>query len=92
MVNSIKEHGFSAVPRDAKSLFSGKYNHKPVPVEIEDIPFPSTELVKKVQEYAKAKLRTETYNHSMRVYYYGKYWKSPSPNLQRANSPQVKQS
>ena len=73
MTDLVKEHGFTAVARDTKTLISGNINHISRPIKIEDIPFPKTELIKKVQDYAKSKLGKETYNHSMRVYYYGNW-------------------
>ena len=41
------------------------------PLNIKDIKLPESSLVDNVQAYAKKNLSTETYNHSMRVYYYG---------------------
>ncbi|MCJ1436440.1 hypothetical protein MMC27_005819 [Xylographa pallens] len=71
---AILEHGFTAVPRDAdEKILKGAKNVKdPIPLSVEDIDFPSEPLVQKVQEYAKAHLNEQTFNHSMRVYYYGR--------------------
>lgn len=67
-------NGWTAVPLDAGKLFNGKaYRNMPSPIKVADISFPNHDVVvAKVQAHAKEKLSIETYNHSMRVYYYGK--------------------
>jgi hypothetical protein len=68
----IKEYGWSAVSRDPKQ--SGglkKYNHIPTPLFVKDVAIPNSPLAKKVMEYAKAELPEPTFNHSMRLFYYG---------------------
>ncbi|MCJ1402211.1 hypothetical protein MMC11_005431 [Xylographa trunciseda] len=71
---AILEHGFTAVPRDVddKILKGAKNMEDPVPLSTNDIDFPAEFLVQKIQEYAKAHLNEQTFNHSMRVYYYGR--------------------
>ncbi|ROW09778.1 hypothetical protein VMCG_02164 [Cytospora schulzeri] len=71
--DSLALQGWTAVVRDPKVLLSGKpYINKPSPLLVKDIPFPSDDtLVVKVQEYARDKLTPQTYNHSMRVFYFG---------------------
>ena len=72
MTTEIEEHGWTAVPRDFKELLQGKpYLKEPTALVVDDIPWPIDDLVTKVQGYAKGDLREETYNHSMRVYYFG---------------------
>lgn len=73
--DEIIEHGWTAVPVDAKEIFGDRpYQRKPPPVPAADIPFPSDDqIVAKVQAYAKEHLPLPTYNHSMRVYYFGGY-------------------
>jgi len=70
--DSTALHGWTPVPRDAKVLLSGKsFIHPPKSLLVENIRFPSDDaLVVRVQEYAREKLRPQTYNHSMRVYYF----------------------
>ncbi|KAH8150955.1 uncharacterized protein LAJ45_05138 [Morchella importuna] len=69
----MSKHGFTAVPRDFNVVLKGqKYLHEPTPLMVSDIHIPDTPLAKRVLEYAKAELREETLNHSMRVYYYGR--------------------
>ena len=72
MANPITTHGWTAQPRDISILLSGKKNIiAPEPVKVDNVALPGTELAKSVMEYAKRELREETFNHSMRVYYYG---------------------
>ncbi|AEO60908.1 hypothetical protein MYCTH_2069839 [Thermothelomyces thermophilus ATCC 42464] len=68
----IAEHGWTPVPLDADAIFQGKpYLHEPAPVLVKDIHFPSDDpLVARAQEYAKEQLPLQTYNHSMRVFYW----------------------
>lgn len=68
----IAHHGWTAVPRDAAVILNSKpYIHEPKPLLVKDIKFPSDDpLVVKTQQYAKEKLLSQTYNHSMRVYYF----------------------
>lgn len=68
----IKTYGWAALPRDPSVILNGKKNVKtPEPVKVDSIRLPDTDLAKSVMEYAKKELREETFNHSMRVYYYG---------------------
>lgn len=71
-VDTIARHGWTAVPADADAILKGKpYLHKPTSILTKDIPFPSSDpLVARVQAYAKETLPWQTYNHSMRVYYW----------------------
>ncbi|KAI9756253.1 MAG: H(+)-transporting V1 sector ATPase subunit H [Chaenotheca gracillima] len=72
-MDPVKQFGFTALPRDPKTILNGKDNvHSPQPVLVKDIVVPSTALAKAIQQYAKAELAEETFNHSMRVYFYGK--------------------
>ncbi|KUJ20266.1 cyanamide hydratase [Mollisia scopiformis] len=87
---SIEKYGWTAVPRKVSTLLSQSESssNQPKSLSTSTIPLPDSPLVKAVQEYAKAELPTETYNHSMRVFYYGEAilthafpsWSSPSFN------------
>lgn len=74
--DTVGLHGWTAVPVDADAIFEGKpYLNEPTPVSLSDITWPSDDpIVAKVQEYAKEKLPIETYNHSMRVFHWGKLY------------------
>ncbi|KAK7409053.1 hypothetical protein QQX98_008757 [Neonectria punicea] len=71
-IDVIAQNGWTAVPVDAGKLFNGKpYINKPTPLLVADIKFPSDDpLVAKVQQYAKEQLPIQTFNHSLRAYYY----------------------
>ncbi|ROT37176.1 cyanamide hydratase [Sodiomyces alkalinus F11] len=71
--DDIKKNGWDACPLNPAKVLKGKsFLHEPKSLPVDDIPFPSDDpVVAKAQEYAKAKLPEQTYNHSMRVYYFG---------------------
>lgn len=72
MSKTTQEHGWSAVPRSMEKLVASRKDPKPSkPVDVKDIPLPDSPLVEAVMKYAKENLPSETFNHSMRVYYYG---------------------
>jgi cyanamide hydratase len=70
----IAEYGWTALSCDP-SQWGGdkKNNHDPVPQLCSQIPRPETPLVKAAMEYVKAELPEHTFNHSMRVFYYGTF-------------------
>ncbi|KAF7549665.1 hypothetical protein G7Z17_g6222 [Cylindrodendrum hubeiense] len=70
--NEVSENGWTAVPVDAGKILNGRpYIHQPEPITVDKIAFPShIAAVASVQEYVKAQLPKQTYNHSMRVYYW----------------------
>lgn len=62
------------MPRKVESLLASRTDvQPPAPVDINDVSLPDSPLAKAVHEYAKKELVPETFNHSMRVYYYGMY-------------------
>lgn len=82
MVDEISEYGWTAVPRDVEKLLKGKKNIKdPKPVSVSSIKVPVTPLAKAIQQYARDHLPEETYNHSMRVYFYGKLKSAGIPKI-----------
>ncbi|TVY13003.1 Cyanamide hydratase, partial [Lachnellula arida] len=79
------------VPRSVPALLALSSTPSTVPalpIAVSLIPIPSSPLARKVQEYAERELPVETFNHSMRVYYYGQAilqhlfpsWSTPSFN------------
>ncbi|KAK1240276.1 hypothetical protein MKX08_007718 [Trichoderma sp. CBMAI-0020] len=70
--NEIAQNGWTALPLDPSKLFGGKpFKNAPGQLLVSDIKFPEDDpIVAKVQSYAKEKLPIQTYNHSMRVFYY----------------------
>lgn len=70
--NDVAIHGWTPVVRDHQALLSGKpYINKPTTILIKDIEFPSDDVVAKVRKHAQEKLPAPTFNHSMRVFYFG---------------------
>ena len=71
MSDSKEIHGWTAVPRDPVILFKSYTKSEPKPLVVNDIPLPDSSLSRKVLAYAEKELSEQTFNHSMRVYYYG---------------------
>jgi len=73
MPNTIEKFGFTAVPRSLDKLIATQSTKATsTPVSVDDIDLPNTPLATCIHAYAKENLPRKTYNHSMRVYYYGK--------------------
>jgi len=68
----IKEYGWTALSCDPQK-WGGivKYHKEPVPQLVADVVVPDTPIVKAAMEYVKNELPPHTFNHSMRVFYYG---------------------
>ena len=67
-------YGWTAQSRDVSAFLGDKKGLKvpePHTHMVDSIPIPDTPLAKAVLDYAQKELREETFNHSMRVYYYG---------------------
>ncbi len=72
MSDAVISYGWEALPRDPSIVLDGKNNIKdPQPQTVASIKLPDSTLAASVLEYAQKELSTETFNHSMRVYYYG---------------------
>ncbi|CAI7573225.1 unnamed protein product [Penicillium pancosmium] len=71
--NEVEANGWTSVPANAGAIFGSKpFINQPGPLSLEDIKFPFDEpSVAKTLVYAKKTLHPETFNHSMRVYFYG---------------------
>jgi cyanamide hydratase len=88
---AIEAYGWTAVPRNTEFLkadSAASTAGAAPPMSISSLPLPSSPLAKSVLAYAQQELGIETFNHSMRVYYYGQAmlshafpsWSSPSFN------------
>lgn len=87
MSKTIEEHGWTAVPRSLEKLVQSRKDPKPSkPMKVADIPLPDTHLVQSVMKYAKEHLPAETFNHSMRVYYYGMIPSQFSTSIKNAHT------
>ena len=72
MSDVLQNYGWTAVPRDPSALLDGKKNvNDPKAHCVQSITVPQTPLAKAVYDYAKRQLNEQTFNHSMRVYFYG---------------------
>ncbi|UPK95586.1 hypothetical protein LCI18_006521 [Fusarium solani-melongenae] len=71
--DEVGANGWTSTPADAGAIFGDRpYINEPGSLSIKDIKFPSDDpIVAKTVDYVKARLHTETFNHSMRVYYIG---------------------
>ena len=49
---------------------------------VDSIQLPDSRIAKEVLGYAKAELNEQTFNHSMRVYYYGSSTTYPTPSIE----------
>ena len=73
MSDIIEKYGLTAVPRSLDKLVATQSTKKPSnPVSVDEIGFPESTLTLDIRAYAQHHLPRQTYNHSMRVYYYGK--------------------
>jgi cyanamide hydratase len=69
---AVEKYGWIAVPRKVELLLQQSEASGPAkPISVSSIQVPDSALVKAVHEYTKKELAIETFNHSMRVYYYG---------------------
>ncbi|KAH8431617.1 putative cyanamide hydratase [Aspergillus melleus] len=66
-------NGWTSMPANAGAIFGDQpFINKPEPLPLSEIKFPFDDpTVAKTLEYAKKTLHPETFNHSMRVYFYG---------------------
>jgi hypothetical protein len=70
---AIEKYGWTAFPRSFDAMLSNVRTSDTSSVDINSVNVPNSDLARKVQEYAKKNLPEQVYNHSMRVYYYGKW-------------------
>lgn len=84
---AIEMYGWTAVPRKVSDLLQQSQASGPAPaISVSSTPLPSSALSKAVHEHAQRELPIETFNHTMRVFYYGSAilqhsfpsWSSPS--------------
>jgi len=69
--SELAAHGWASVPRAQFRILSDVNKSSPAKLSVEDIAIPDSAVAKKTQNYAKEKLPEQTFNHSMRVFYYG---------------------
>jgi hypothetical protein len=76
---TIKKFGWTAVPHAQSVLLKDVSPWDPANYTVAEIKIPDSDVAKKAVQYAKEHLPEQTFNHSMRVYYYGEQY-SPNSN------------
>jgi cyanamide hydratase len=71
MAQDADANGWTAVPRSLDQLLQHSKTGNTKPYSVDEIPLPSSPVAKQAMEYAKQHLPVPTFNHSMRVFYYG---------------------
>jgi cyanamide hydratase len=72
--DEVGQNGWTSTPANAGVIFGDRpFINEPKVLSFTEIEFPHADpVVKKTYDYAKEALHAETFNHSMRVYHYGK--------------------
>lgn len=65
-----EDYGWQATPLSHAKLLRG-VTATAKPTTVDEVQLPESELAAAVHDYARRELPRRTYNHSMRVYYYG---------------------
>ncbi|THX75180.1 cyanamide hydratase, partial [Aureobasidium pullulans] len=73
MSKTIEDNGWTAVPRSLEKLLANRKNpkSKATPLQVSDLPLPSSPIVDSIMKHAKDHLPKQTFSHSMRVFYFG---------------------
>lgn len=71
--NELAANGWTAVPRSFGKSLADVDKSKQAESTVDEASPPSTDLARKTHEFAKEKLSEKTFNHSMRVWYYGAF-------------------
>ncbi len=76
----VEKYGWTAVPRKVQTLLeqSLAFSGPAKPISVSSIKIPDSPLANAIHKYAKEELAVETYNHSMRTFYYGILLSSPN--------------
>lgn len=78
MSKHVGNYGWHPVPRSLDVLVASRGSKQSSdPIMVEDIPLPDSPVVQQVEAYAKEHLPPKTFNHSMRVFYYGATSRNP---------------
>lgn len=64
-------NGWTAVPRLQSKVLAALESSGPAKGLVQDFKFPQSQVAKATLEYAQRELPEKTFNHSVRVYYYG---------------------
>jgi len=71
--DEVAINGWTSTPADAGAIFGDQpFINKPEPLSLDEVKFPFEDpIVAKTLTYARGVLHPATFNHSMRVYFYG---------------------
>jgi cyanamide hydratase len=69
--DELSANGWTAVPRSFKKSLADVDKNKQAELWVHEVEPPDTEVAKKTHAFAKEQLPEKTFNHSMRVWYYG---------------------
>jgi cyanamide hydratase len=69
--DELSANGWNAVPRSFKESLADVDKNKQAELSVDEAKIPTTEIAKKTHAFAKQQLPEKTFNHSMRVWYYG---------------------
>jgi cyanamide hydratase len=64
-------NGWAAVPRSFTKSLADVDKNKHAELSVAEAVPPSSHIARKTQEFARQQLSERTFNHSMRVWYYG---------------------
>lgn len=71
--NPVEAYGFSNIPRAFSKILERVDTANNKCILVEDLPLPhSSEVAKAAHDYAKEHLPPQTFNHSMRVFLWGR--------------------
>jgi hypothetical protein len=68
----LSANGWAAVPRNFTKSLADVDKNKQAEMTVNEANPPTTDIAKKTHDFAKEQLPEKTFNHSMRVWYYGK--------------------
>jgi cyanamide hydratase len=68
----LSANGWAAVPRSFKKSLADVDKNKQAEMSVDEAKPPSSDIAKKTHAFAKEQLPEKTFNHSMRVWYFGK--------------------
>lgn len=67
----LSTNGWAAVPRSFSKSLVDVNKHEQAKLSVKDVKLPDSEIAKRTHDFAKQQLPEKTFNHSMRVVYYG---------------------
>jgi cyanamide hydratase len=68
----MSANGWAAVPRSFAKSLANVDQAKQAKLSVEDVKLPNSNIANKTYAFAKEQLPGKTFNHSMRVVYFGK--------------------